>query len=126
VRGGERDAEDRVGAKARLVGRAVELDERLVETGLVGRVAPAHGVGDLAVDVGDRLGDALAAVGHAAVAQLGGLELPGRGAAGHRGAPGRPRAQHQLDLDGRVAAAVEDLAGVDLLDLTHSFNLAWA
>ena len=69
---------------------------------------------------------ALAAVGVAAVAQLGGLELAGRGAGGHGRAPGRARAQRELDLDGRVAAAVEDLAGVDLLDLAHSFNLAWA
>ncbi len=29
------------------------------------------------------------------------------------------RAQADLDLDRRVAAAVEDLAGVDALDLTH-------
>ncbi len=32
-----------------------------------------------------------------------------------------------IDLDGRVAPAVEDLAGVDAFDLAHSsFNLAWA
>ena len=31
VRGGQRDAEDRVGAEARLVRRAVELDQRAVE-----------------------------------------------------------------------------------------------
>ena len=31
----------------------------------------------------------------------------------------RARAQADLDLDRRVAAAVEDLAGVDALDLTH-------
>ena len=41
------------------------------------------------------------------------------------GATGRARAQHELDLDRGVPAAVEDLPGVDLLDLAHSFNLAW-
>src|ERR671916_851076 len=35
VRGGERDGEDRVGAEAGLVRRAVEVDERAVEAGLV-------------------------------------------------------------------------------------------
>src|SRR5205823_10171668 len=35
------------------------------------------------------------------------------------GAPSRARAQAQLDLHGGVAAAVEDLAGMDLLDLAH-------
>ena len=55
--------------------------------------------------------------GLAAVAQLGRLELARRGARGHRRAPVRAGAQLDLDLDRRVAAAVEDLAGVDSLDL---------
>ena len=37
--------------------------------------------------------------------------------------PDGARAQHDVDLDGRVAAAVEDLAGVDLLDLAHRLLL---
>ena len=49
--------------------------------------APTSAAGDVAVDVGDRPRDALAAPGLAAVAKLGGLELAGRGARGHRGAP---------------------------------------
>jgi hypothetical protein len=118
-RRGERDAEDGVGAEPRLVGRAVELDQALVERLLLQRVRPRDRLGDLAVDVADRLGDALAAPGVAAVAQLGGLELAGRGAGRHGGAAGRAGAQHELDLDGRVAARVEDLAGVDGLDLAH-------
>ena len=51
LRGGQRYAEDRVGAQPRLVRRAVELDHRAVERRLVGGVEPVHGVGDLAVDV---------------------------------------------------------------------------
>src|SRR6185503_18414282 len=88
---------------------------------LVGRVAPGHGLGDLAVDVADRLRHALAAVLLAAVTQLRRLELAGRRAARNGGAPGGAGAQDELDLDGRVAPAVEDLAGVDLLDLAHSW-----
>ena len=56
---------------------------------------------------------ALAAVGVAAVAELGGLELAGGGARGHRGAAVCAGAECDLDLDGGVASAVEDLPGVD-------------
>ena len=57
---------------------------------------PLHRLGDLAVDVGHGLADALARPGVAAVAQLGRLELAGRRARGHGGAPVRARAQRQL------------------------------
>ena len=80
---------------------------------LVGGVEPATAPGDLAVDVRDRLRDALAAVRVAAVAQLDGLELPRRRAGRHRGAAEGARLERDVDLDGRVAARVEDLAGVD-------------
>ena len=36
--------------------------------------------------------------------------------------PQAPGAQAELDLDGRVAAAVEDLAGVEVLDLAHDVS----
>jgi hypothetical protein len=46
---------------------------------------------------------------------------------GTGGAPAGARAQGELDLHGGVAPGVEDLPGVDGLDLAHdSFNLAWA
>ena len=54
-RGGERDAEDRVRAQARLVVGAVELDQLAVEPALVGRVVAGDRLGDLAVDVADGL-----------------------------------------------------------------------
>jgi hypothetical protein len=38
VRGGQRDAEDRVGAEIALVGRAVQRDQGGIESGLVGGV----------------------------------------------------------------------------------------
>ena len=120
--GRQRDAEDRVGAQAALVRRAVELDQRGVEAGLVERVAAGDRLRDLAVDVPDRLQHPLAEVGVAAVAQLGRLELAGRGAGRHRGAALRARAERELHLDGRVPARVEDLAGVDGLDLAQGFT----
>ena len=59
------------------------------------------------------------APGLAAVAQLGGLELARRGAGGDRRAAARARGEHDVHLDRRVASAVEDLTGVDLLDRAH-------
>ena len=111
--GGQRDAEQRVGAEPALVRGAVELDHRPVERPLLGGAGAGQRRGDLAVDVGDRPGDALAGPGVAAVAQLDRLELAGRGAGGHRGQAAGAGLQHDLDLDGRVAARVEDLARVD-------------
>ena len=53
ARAGKRDGEDGVGAKARLVRRAVELDEGPVDRGEVG-VSAADGRGDLGVHGLDR------------------------------------------------------------------------
>ena len=66
---------------------------------------------------------ALAAVALAAVAQFDRLERTGRGAAGHRGARERAVVERDLDLDGGVAARVEDLAGADGLDACHTGTL---
>ena len=79
MRRGERDAEDRVGAEARLVGGAIELDQGRVERGLVGDVGAHDLRGDLVEDVVDRLLHALAAVPRRiAVPQLQRLVLAGR------------------------------------------------
>ena len=123
---GERDAEDRVGAEARLVRRPVQLDERLVDRPLLGRAGAGQGLGDVLVDVPDRLRDPLAVPRLATVAQLGGLELTGRGARRDRGAPRRAGVERHLHLDRRVAARVEDLARVDALDQGHGAGLCQA
>ena len=70
--------------EAGLVLGAVEVDQQRVDAALLGPVEPFEGVGDLAVDEPDGRGDALAEVAGAAVAQLDGLVLARRGAAGHR------------------------------------------
>ena len=117
--GGKRHGENRVGAQPRLVRRAVERDQHPVERRLAGGVLTAHRGRDLAVDVVDRAGDALAHPVRATVAQLGRLELAGRGARRDGRPPPRPRAHAELDFHRGVTAAVEDLAGVNMLDLTH-------
>jgi hypothetical protein len=64
--------------------------------------------------------DALAQVAPlVAVAQLDRLALAGGGAGRHGRAAHGPALQHDLGLDGGVAAAVQDLAGVDGLDGAH-------
>ena len=81
--------------------------------------APASAAAMSLVDVRDRLGHALAAPGVAPVAKLGRLELARRGAGGHGGAPGGAGVEAHLDLDRRVPARVEDLAGVYAVDRAH-------
>jgi hypothetical protein len=58
----ERHAEDGVGAEARLVRRAVQVDHDVVDADLLGGVHPADGIENLAFHVGYRLPHALAAV----------------------------------------------------------------
>ena len=116
---GEAGAEDGVGAEPRLVVGAVELDQRGVDRALRQGVEAADLLGDLAVDVGDGVGHGLAAEAIAAVAELDRLVLAGRRAARHGGPPGRPAGEHDVDLDGRVPARVEDLAALHVHDLTH-------
>ena len=121
LRDGERDAEDGVGAETRLVRRAVEIDHRLVDGDLVLRLHAADMIEDLAVDRRDGLGDALAEeLGFVAVAQLDRLVRAGRGARRHRGAAHRAVLEHHVDLDRRIAPAVEDLAGDDIDDRGHA------
>ncbi len=99
LRGGERHAEDRVRAEPALVRGAVELDEPPVERLLIRDVHATDRVGDLDVDVRNRLGDALAAPRRAAVAELDRFVHAGRCTRGNDRA-----AFVDFDLDGRVAA----------------------
>ena len=118
---GKRDAEDGVGAEPALVLRAVELDQRLVDLDLVLRLHAADRVEDLAVHGLERLLHALAEVARlVAVAQLDRLVRAGRGAGGNGGAAERAVLQRHIDLDGRIAAAVEDFAADDVDDGGHA------
>ena len=120
VSGGQGDTEDGVGAQLALVVRAVELDHDLVDDALLAGVAAEHLLGDLLVDVLNSLENALAGVALlVAVAQLNGLELTGRRAGGNRSAGLGAVVEDHLDLNGRVAAGVEDLTGFDEFDGCH-------
>ena len=88
--------------------------------GLLLGVHAADGVEDLAVDGGDRLLHALAEVARlVAIAQFDRLVRAGRGARRHGGAAERAVLQHDVDLDGRIAAAIEDFAADDVDDGGH-------
>ena len=116
---GERGAEDGVGAEVGLVGGAVELVHRLVDLALVVGTETLDGRADLLDHRVDGLLHTLAEVAVAAVTQLDGLELPRRRAARHGRAAERTVVEQHLDLDGGVAARVEDLAGADSFDGCH-------
>src|SRR5262249_44932189 len=92
-------------------------DQHSIDGVLPAGIAPAQRASDDLVDVPDRLANPLAVVALAAVAQLDRFVLPGRGPGGHGGAAEDAAAQHAVDLDGRVAARVENFARDDLLDL---------
>ena len=122
---GQRDAEDRVGAEVLLVLGAVEFDHPLVDGDLIEGVHAAQLVGQLVVDVVDGLQHPLAEVFRlVAVAQFPGLVDAGAGAAGHGRAAERAVGQLDVDLDGRVAAAVENLPGANVNNgRTHGLAL---
>ena len=116
--GGEGDAEDGVRAEVGLVRRAVHLVHHVVDGRLVGRVHAQDLRSDLVVHVGDSAEDALAHVPITLVAQLDGLIRARRRTARHRRAV-QLAARHDVDLDRRVAARVEDLARLHGVDGGH-------
>ena len=76
------------------------------------------------VDVGDGLEDALAEVALlVAVAQLDRLVRAGAGPGGDRGGADGAVVEQDFDFEGGVAATVQDLAGVDVLDETHDSSV---
>ena len=112
--------EDGVGAEPGLVRRAVEIDQQRVDPDLLGGFVAGQRVEDLAVDGIDRLQHALAAVAAlVAVAKLDRLVGAGGGARRNGRATEGAGFQRHIDLDGRIAAAVENFAGVDVSDHRH-------
>ena len=114
--------QDGVGAQAGLVGGAVQIDHGLVDLGLVQGVHADDGVSDLGVDVGDRFGHGLAAVGLAAVPQLAGLIDAGGSAGGHDGPAHDAVVQVDLRLHGGVAPGIENLTGMNIQDFKILFH----
>src|SRR5258708_22819680 len=112
----ERNPEDGIGAEAAFVWRAIERNECLVDLGLGLGVHAADRIENLAVDGIDRPAYPLAQIPLAAVTQFDRLVRPGRGPRWYRGAALRPVFEHDVDLDRRIAAAVEDPAAADVGD----------
>jgi hypothetical protein len=101
----QRHAQDGVRPELAFVRCAVEVDEDLVDAGLVRGVEPEQLRGDPIDDVADSRPDTLAAVPRrVAVAQLDRLVGAGRGAARDGGPPHRAVDQDDVDLDRRIAA----------------------
>ena len=122
---GQRHAQDGVGTELGLVGRAVGGDQRGVDGALIEGIEAHNGAGALVIDVLDGLRNALAQVAAlVAVAQLACLESAGRSPRRHHRAAEAAVLEHDLDLDGGVAAAVEHLATVDVQNVTHTVSLS--
>src|SRR5205807_8897805 len=86
-----------------LVLAAVELDQRLVDERLLGGIEPGDGLGNLRIDVHDRLQHALAAVAlPVAVEQLDRLAAAGRGARGTAAPPLTPGPSSTVASDVRL------------------------
>jgi len=116
---GERHPEDGVGAEVPLVGGAVTVDHPAVELTLIEALEADDQLADGPVDVGHSRADALSAVAVAAIAQLDGFELPGRGPGGNDGTAPGPGCEEDLHLDRRVPTRIQDLTAHDLFDGAH-------
>ena len=110
--GGEGDAENRIRAETALVRGPVDLDQRLVDRGLVARVEALYGSGELAAHMSDGPTDALAAPLGGPVTELDGLVHAGRRTRRDDRTAERARFEPDIHLDGRVATGVEHLASV--------------
>jgi hypothetical protein len=110
-------ASDGVGAELFLVGRAVEFEHGPIDRALIQRVEAGNFFGDLFVDVADRGEHALTAVDFLVfVAEFPSFVLAGAGSARHGGAAERTVGQRHVAFDGRVAAAIKNLASMNIDD----------
>ncbi len=106
-----RDGEDGVGAEARLVVGAVEVDHGLVDEGLFLGIEADDGFGNLGIDVFDRLHHTLAekAAG-IAIAQFDGFARTGGSTGRHGGAPHDAALQQHIGFNGGIATGIENLS----------------
>jgi len=121
---GEADAEDGVRAETLLVVGPVHLDQDGVDDALVTGVELLDGGAEVVDNGVNGLADTLALVaGLVAVAQLERLEGARRCAGRNCRAADRAIRQQDLDLDGRIAAGVKNLACFYYLNESHNYLL---
>ena len=114
------DAQQRIRPEPRLVRRPVERNHRRVDLALILGIKAGQFVGDLAIDGRDRLFDAFAhEAGLVAVTQFNRFIGPCRRARGYGGAAKTAVLQQDIDLNGGVSPAVDDLAGVNVENGGH-------
>ena len=93
---------------------------RLVECDLFFGIHAGERIENLAIDRRHRLGDAFAEMAlRVAIAQLDRLMRAGRSARRNRGAPEGAVLERHIDLDGGIAAAVENFAAGDVKNGGH-------
>ena len=120
---GERHAEDGIRPEPAFVRRAVERDHGLVDLDLRLGIHAAERLKNLAVDRLDRVAHALAEIALlVAVAQFDRLMGPRGSPRRHPGAAARAVLQHDIDLHGRIAAAVQNFPADDVDNGGHYWS----
>ena len=120
----QRHAEHGVGAELGLVLGAVEFEQQFVEVHLSGGVMAVQARGDLSLTLATALRTPRPRYrALVLVAQFQRLVGAGAGAAGHGGAADGAVGQDHFDFQGRVAAAVQNLAGVNVFNRAHRVYL---
>ena len=117
---GERRSENRIRPQAPLARGPVELDQSIIQGGLLRCFDTPQGRRNRVLDVRDRLERPAPGVPlGVAIAQLERLGLARRGAGGHEGAPRGAVVEPDLDFNGRIAARVEHFARANRADVCH-------
>ena len=112
--------------KATLVGSAVKLNHCEVKTALVLCVHADNEITNLSIDMLNCLQDALAKVAAlVAIAKLNSLKLAG-GSTGRNDCTAKGAViENNFNLNGWVAAGIEDFTCVDIINLAHSSPFYW-
>jgi hypothetical protein len=124
VRDGERDSEDGVGADLGLVVRAIEVQHCLVHQSLFACLVPDELRPELVDHAQYSLANALSSVASITVPQLDRLEGARRRTRGNSGPTLRAVIQDDFDLDGRVAAGIQNLSRAYELNTRHERRLS--
>ena len=93
-----------IATQARLVGGAIEVNQRPVKRGLIVRIPPGQSAGDVAIDVRHRALHIQTAQFGAAITQINRLTRAARSPSRRNAAPDAAIGKRDLSLDRRPAA----------------------